>query len=109
MSYTCYADTIRKQVVMKEYYVYMMASKRNGTLYAGFTSNLEKRAYEHKHGLMPGFTKEYGIKYLVYYESTTDVQVALKREKQLKGMSRSKKIALIEADNPKWNDLATWL
>jgi len=94
---------------MKDYYVYIMASKRNGTLYVGFTSNLEKRVYEHKEGLLPGFTKEHGVKHLVYYESTSDVQVALKREKQLKGWRRGKKITLIETSNPKWADLATWL
>jgi len=94
---------------MKEYYVYIMASKRNGTLYVGFTGNLEKRVYEHKQGLLPGFTKEYDVKHLVYFESTSNVEIALRREKQLKGWRRSKKIALIEASNPQWNDLATWL
>jgi len=86
-----------------------MASKRNGTIYIGFTSNLKKRAYEHKNSLLPGFTSEYSVKYLVYFESTTDVQESLKREKQLKGWSRKKKTALIEASNPSWDDLANWL
>jgi len=101
--------TLHEQGIMNEYYVYIMASKRNGTVYVGTTSNLENRAYEHRNGLITGFTKEYDVKDLVYFESTTDVQVALKREKQLKGWRRSKKIALIEASNPMWDDLATWL
>jgi len=100
---------MESQIIMNEYYAYIMSSKRNGSLYVGVTSNLEKRVYEHRNGLIPGFTKDHGIKYLVYFESTSDVQVALKREKQLKGWRRSKKVALIEASNPKWDDLANWL
>jgi putative endonuclease len=79
------------------------------TLYTGVTGNLERRVYEHKHKLVPGFTSKYNITRLAYYETTTDVRSALEREKQIKGWLRSKKIALIESVNPKWEDLsAAW-
>ena len=68
----------------KTYYVYVLASKRNGTLYIGFTSNLEKRIYEHKNNLIKGFTSKYGIHLLVYYEQIPNIKTALQREKQLK-------------------------
>ncbi|RBP08612.1 putative GIY-YIG superfamily endonuclease [Roseiarcus fermentans] len=85
--------------------VYIMANKRNGTLYAGVTSDLSRRAYEHRQGLIPGFTSRYGCKRLVFYEHYERVVDAIAREKQIKGGSRAKKIALIEAMNPDWNDL----
>jgi putative endonuclease len=90
----------------KRYYVYIMSNKRNGTLYTGMTSNLTRRVYEHKVKLMRGFTSRYGITRLVYYEETGEVTVAIKREKQIKGWTRAKKIALIESLNPQWNDLS---
>jgi putative endonuclease len=90
---------------MKSYYVYIMTNKSK-TLYIGVTNNLERRVYEHKNKLVAGFTSKYNITKLVYYEETNDVQVALAREKQIKGWLRSKKIVLIESDNPEWKDLS---
>jgi putative endonuclease len=90
---------------MKTYYVYIMSNKSK-TLYTGITSNLIKRVYEHKHKLVDGFTKKYNIAKLAYYEDTNDVNVAIAREKQIKGWLRSKKISLIESQNPKWQDLS---
>lgn len=89
----------------KSYYVYILASKRNGTLYIGVTSELIKRAYEHKNDFVEGFTKEYGVHNLVYFEETTDVESAIKREKQLKTWKRNWKLELIESKNPQWKDL----
>src|SRR5215216_6628617 len=89
----------------KQYYVYIMTN-RNRTLYIGMTSDLERRVYQHKHGLLPGFTSRYKMTQLVYYEVGDDVRVAIAREKQLKGWLRAKKIALIEAMNPEWDDLS---
>jgi putative endonuclease len=83
----------------------MLASKRNGTLYIGVTSNLPKRVWEHKNNLVGGFTKKYNIHNLVYFEQTENVQSALLREKQLKKWKRDWKIELIEKDNPEWKDL----
>ena len=85
--------------------VYIMANKRNGTLYTGVTSNLVKRVYEHKNGLTEGFTKRYGCKRLVYYEQFADISYAIYREKQIKGGSRKDKTLLIEKSNPRWEDL----
>jgi len=90
---------------MKQYYVYILASKRNGTLYIGVTSDLIKRVYEHKNNLIDGFTKEYNIHDLVYFEETNDVHAAITREKQLKKWNRDWKIELIEKNNPEWKDL----
>ncbi len=92
---------------MNTYYVYILASKRNGTLYVGVTSNLEKRAAEHALSSIDGFTKKYNIHHLVYYEMTGDIQVALQREKQLKKWNRKWKLDIIEKDNPNWKDLIT--
>ncbi len=80
-------------------------TNKSKTLYTGVTDNLERRVYEHKNKLIEGFTKKYNITKLVYYEMTNDVQSAIEREKQIKGWLRRKKIALIEAANPKWTDL----
>ena len=80
--------------------VYIMANKHNGTLYTGVTSDLSRRVYEHREGLTPGFTTRYGCKRLVYYERYERIVDAIAREKQIKGGSRAKKIALIEAMNP---------
>jgi putative endonuclease len=91
--------------MIKNYYVYILASKRNGTLYIGVTSNLAKRIYEHKHELIGGFTKKYNVDRLVYYETTEDVESAILREKRLKKWKRQWKIELIEKKNPTWKDL----
>ena len=85
--------------------VYIMASRRNGTLYIGVTSDLARRAYEHRNGLIKGFTSRYGCKTLVWYEGYDCMDEAIAREKQLKSGSRGKKLALIEAMNPLWTDL----
>jgi len=90
---------------MKQPAVYIMTNKQNGTLYTGVTSNLVKRAYEHKNRLVPGFTKIYGCKRLIYYETHESMENAITREKQIKSGSRDKKLALIENMNPKWDDL----
>jgi putative endonuclease len=90
---------------MKQYYVYIMASKPRGTLYIGMTSDLIRRVDEHKRGLVDGFTKEYGLKILVYYEVYDSVEQAIKREKQLKVWKRVWKIELIENCNQDWRDL----
>jgi putative endonuclease len=89
----------------KNYYVYMLASKKNGTLYIGVTSNLSKRVYEHKCKLIDGFTKKYNVDKLVYCEITEDVESAILREKRLKKWKRQWKVELIEQKNPEWNDL----
>jgi putative endonuclease len=90
---------------MKQPAVYIMANKRNGTLYIGVTSNLIQRAHQHREGVSDGFTSRYGCKLLVYYEMHGDMPTAIAREKQLKGGSRAKKLALIEGFNPSWQDL----
>jgi len=85
-------------------------ASKSRTLYTGVTNNLERRVYEHKHKLMPGFTAKYNITRLVHYEVTNDIRDAIAREKQIKGWLRAKKIALIEAENPNWRDLSEdWL
>ncbi len=90
---------------MKQYYVYILASKRNGTLYVGVTSDLRKRVHEHKENLAEGFTEKYDIHSLVYYEAYADVVDAIAREKQLKNWNRKWKLELIEKENPEWKDL----
>lgn len=88
------------------FYVYILASKKNGTLYTGVTNNLLRRMYEHKNKLCKGFTGKYDVNKLVYYEYTQYVNNAIQREKQLKGWLRKKKIELIESVNPYWEDLS---
>ena len=83
----------------KEYYVYIMTNKSR-TLYTGVTNDLMRRVYEHKNKLARGFTSKYKIQYLVYYETTSSIDSAIQREKQIKGWLRAKKIALIESINP---------
>jgi putative endonuclease len=92
-------------VAMEQYYIYIMTNKSK-TLYTGMTNNLERRVYEHKNKLIKGFTKKYNIIRLVYYEVSKSVEVAIAREKQIKGWLRRKKIDLIESVNPQWNDLS---
>lgn len=90
---------------MNQYYVYILTN-RSRTLYAGVTNDLTRRVYEHKQKLLPGFTEKYNISRLVYFEETSDVRDAIAREKQIKGWTRAKKIALIESINPEWKDLS---
>ena len=90
---------------MKQPCVYIMANKRNGTLYTGVTSDLPKRSFEHREGLVPGFTAKYGCKILVWYEIHESMVEAITREKQIKAGSRKKKLELIETFNPGWKDL----
>ncbi|MBZ0201154.1 MAG: GIY-YIG nuclease family protein [Ignavibacteriaceae bacterium] len=90
---------------MKQYYVYILASKKNGTLYIGVTNDLVRRSYEHREGLIEGFTKKYNIKTLVYYEVFIDIHEAIHREKALEKWYRSWKIKLINEKNPQWEDL----
>jgi putative endonuclease len=90
---------------LKQYYVYILASKRNGTLYIGVTGDLVKRVYEHKQNDVEGFTKQYKVHNLVYYDTYGDVSEAILREKQMKKWNRQWKINLIEKHNPQWVDL----
>ena len=90
----------------KSYFVYILASRRNGTLYIGVTNHLERRIWGHKNNLFPGFTSKYKVQDLVYLEETNNINAALSRKKQLKKWNRAWKIALIEKLNPHWNDLA---
>ena len=93
---------------MRDYYIYIMTNKAR-TLYGGLTNNLERRVAQHKRRLTEGFTSRYGLDELAYYASTNDVREAIAREKQIKGWTRAKKVALIEEMNPDWDDLsATW-
>ncbi len=94
---------------MTHYYVYLLASKRNGTLYVGMTNDLSRRLDEHKHGLVDGFTKKYAVHRLVWYETTYTPGTAITREKQIKKWKRAWKIRLIEESNPTWEDLSAQL
>ena len=87
------------------FYVYILASRRNGTLYIGMTDDLAKRVWMHRTGLLPGFTKQYGVKMLVWYEQHETRESAFTRERQLKKWNRAWKLALIERTNPTWRDL----
>jgi putative endonuclease len=87
------------------YYVYILASRKHGTLYIGVTNDLIKRVYEHKNDLAEGFTKQYGVHQLVYFEQTSDINSAITREKQMKKWRRQWKIELIEEKNSEWKDL----
>jgi putative endonuclease len=86
-------------------FVYMMANQRNGILYVGVTNDLVRRVYEHREGLIAGFTKRYGLKMLVYYERHDDIHNALQREKAMKHWSRAWKVRTIHGLNPQWKDL----
>ncbi|MBN8996541.1 MAG: GIY-YIG nuclease family protein [Rhizobiales bacterium] len=85
--------------------VYIMSSRRNGTLYTGVTSNGPRRIHEHREGLVPGFTKQYGVKMLVWYELHQSISTAIAREKNIKGWPRRWKLDLINKMNPDWEDL----
>ncbi len=87
------------------YFVYILASQRNGTLYVGVTSDLIRRVQEHREGLVPGFTKRHAVKLLVYFEAHRDINEAILREKRIKRWRRKWKLDLIEGPNPQWRDL----
>tara|TARA_R110002073_G_scaffold279026_1_gene443213 strand:- start:503814 stop:504122 length:309 start_codon:yes stop_codon:yes gene_type:complete len=89
-----------------KYYVYLLASQRNGTLYIGMTNDLQRRVYEHKTGTIKGFTKKYGVSILVYFEEFQQATEAINREKNLKKWKRAWKLKLFEENNPNWDDLA---
>ena len=88
------------------YYVYMLTNWSDSVLYIGITGNLSRRLYEHRNGLVEGYTKKYNVHKLVYFEETSDVYSAISREKQLKNWSRQKKNALVNKMNPQWKDLS---
>ena len=90
---------------MTDYYVYIMASKRNGTLYVGVTNNLARRVHEHRTGSADGFTKKYEVKRLVWFETHNDIEAAISREKTIKRWPRKYKLNVIEQKNPDWDDL----
>ena len=87
------------------YWLYILASRRNGTLYTGVTNDLARRTQQHREGLVRGFTRKYDVKLLVYYELHHDINSAILREKRIKSWRRQWKLELIEADNPQWRDL----
>ena len=89
----------------KHYYVYILTNKHNKVLYTGVTNNLQRRVYEHREKLIEGFTKKYNVDKLVYYEETESIEIAIQREKQIKGGSRQKKLDLIVGMNPGWRNL----
>ena len=91
------------------FFVYIVASKRNGSLYIGMTDDLLKRAWQHRHSVIAGFTRDYGVKNLVWYESHETREAALLRERRMKKWNRAWKIGLIEEDNPEWRDLGEGL
>jgi len=90
---------------LMEYFVYILASKRNGTFYVGVTNDLARRVHEHRTGAADGFTKQYNIKRLVWYETHGDIETAIAREKSIKRWPRRYKLNVIEAMNPDWEDL----
>jgi putative endonuclease len=91
--------------LLKNYFVYIMASNSR-TLYTGVTNNLERRVLLHKRKLLPGFTQDYNISHLVYFETFGDIHAAIRREKQIKGWRRAKKVTLVIRKNPAWRDLS---
>ncbi|HEY9344735.1 MAG TPA: GIY-YIG nuclease family protein [Inquilinus sp.] len=90
----------------KSFFVYIMASRKDGVLYTGVTSNLPKRVWEHRNKIVPGFTTRYGVGRLVWAERHDDAEAAIRREKQIKKWRRAWKVELIEKDNPAWADLS---
>lgn len=101
--------TSEEEEAVRTYHVYILASGRNGTFYVGVTSDLARRVWEHKHGLVEGFTKRYGVCRLVYCEAHTDIHEALRREKAIKRWRRPVKMEAIEKQNPQWDDLCSSL
>ena len=94
---------------MKNYYVYLLTNDYNNVMYVGVTNDLKRRLYEHKNKIIEGFTSKYNVHKLVYYESFSNADTAIKREKQLKHWIRAKKNALVETVNPEWKDLSVEL
>ena len=94
---------------MRGGWVYMMTNRRDGVLYIGVTSNLPKRAYEHREGVVEGFTKQYGLKLLIWAERHDDIRTAIQRERTMKHWPRAWKVRLIHAMNPEWDDLYDFL
>ena len=92
-------------MLTRSYFVYLLASRPNGTLYVGVTNDLRERIWQHKQDLVEGFTSKHGVKTLVWYEQTESIESAIAREKQIKKWNRAWKIELIEANNPDWKDL----
>ena len=90
---------------LRVFYVYIMTNRKNGTLYVGVTNDLVRRAWQHREGVVAGFTREHGLKRLVYYEQFETATDAIRREKRLKHWNRAWKIALVEKLNPDWDDL----
>jgi putative endonuclease len=90
---------------MADYFVYIVTNKPRGTLYVGMTSDLVRRAHEHREGIIPGFTKRYGLKQLVYFERYDAPATAIQREKSIKHWSRTWKLDLVNSSNPQWRDL----
>jgi putative endonuclease len=88
-----------------QYFVYLMASRRIGTIYVGVTNDLVRRVYEHKNDLVEGFTQRYAVHLLVWFDSTSSIEAAITKEKQIKNWKREWKVALIEKANPEWLDL----
>jgi len=95
----------RQSIITMSFWVYILSSRPGGTLYVGITNNLIRRAFEHREGMIPGFTKRYGVKMLVYYEEHATAEAAIQREKNIKHWSREWKIDLIVSMNPEWRDL----
>jgi len=98
-------SNLKTKQVNKQYYVYIMTNKDNRVLYTGVTNDLQRRVYEHKNKLAEGFTKEYNVIKLVYYEVCENIENAILREKQIKGGSREKKVRLVNSINEEWHDL----
>lgn len=94
-----------QKTLLNHYYVYILASKKNGTIYIGITNDIVRRVYEHKNKVNKGFTNKYNVNLLVYFENHSDVNQAIELEKQLKNWHRQWKVDLIEKDNPHWKDL----
>jgi len=90
---------------MRRAFVYIVTNRRNGVLYVGVTSNLQRRIFEHREGVIAGFTKQHGLKTLVWFEAHDDIRIAIQREKTMKHWPRAWKVRLINAANPEWNDL----
>ncbi len=99
------SDAMRKKSSTRTYFVYIMSSASR-TLYTGVTNDLERRTNEHKSSILDGFTKRYNINRLVYFQETNDIGAAIEAEKHIKSLTRSKKFALIEQQNPSWQDLS---
>jgi putative endonuclease len=105
MAHLVWATQVTRVRLSKTYFVYILASKRNGTLYVGVTNDIGRRVWEHRKGLVPGFTRKYGVSRLVYFEVFESIETAIRRETRLKKYKREWKINLIQSRNVEWNDL----